>query len=168
MKPVVFAVLAGVCWGVGELFTKSVLHSGRVGPMTVLLARAVVALPPAVFAYFVAYHVLKAEPAGWWRAGAPLLTRLALGSALLAGFGGVFFFYLGLATGPISVVKPIAFTVGPAVAVLLAWLLLNEPMPATKLLGVGLVVAGVVLIAGPGNGGAGGPAERSPATAGPP
>jgi uncharacterized membrane protein len=149
MKAVVFAVLAGLCWGVGELFTKSVLHSGRVGPMTVLLARAVVSLPPALLAYLVAYHGLRSEPGEWWRAGTPLLTRLAVGSALLAGFAGVFFFYLGLASGPISVVKPIAFTVGPAVAVLLAWALLREPMPLSRWTGVALVLAGIVLIAGP-------------------
>lgn len=147
MKPVVFAVLAGVCWGVGELFTKSVLHSGRVGPMTVLMARAVVALPPALIAYVVAYSMLKTEPEQWWKAGSPLMLKLAFGSALLAGFAGVFFFYLGLASGQISVVKPIAFTVGPAVAVLLACVVLKEPLGAVKLIGVGMVLVGVVLIA---------------------
>ncbi len=149
MKAVVFAILAGVCWGVGELFTKSVLHSGKVGPMTVLMARAIVALPPALIAYMVAYSMLKTEPAEWWKAGPPLMLKLTFGSALLAGFAGVLFFYLGLASGEISVVKPIAFTVGPAVAVLLAWVVLREPMPAAKLVGVAMVLAGVVIIAGP-------------------
>ncbi len=133
--------------GSGELFTKSVLHSGKVGPMTVLMARALVALPPALIAYVVAYSVLKTEPAEWWKAGSPLMLRLALGSALLAGFAGVFFFYLGLASGQISVVKPIAFTVGPAVAVVLAWMMLNEPLGPFRLIGVAMVLAGVVLIA---------------------
>lgn len=142
-----FAVLAGLCWGVGELFTKSVLHSGRVGPMTVLLARAMVSLPPALIAYAVAYSLLKREPEGWWRAGTPLLLKLALGSALLAGFAGVFFFYLGLASGQISMVKPIAFTVGPAVAVVLAWAVLGESMSPGKIAGVAMVLLGVVLIA---------------------
>ena len=160
MRAVLFAILAGLCWGVGELFTKSVLHSGRIGPMTVLMTRAMVAIPPALLAYLVAYHALRTEPAEWWRAGTPLLARLALGSAFLAGFAGVFFFYLGLASGPISVVKPIAFTIGPAVAVLLAWLLLREPMPTPRWIGVGLVLAGVILLAGPWNGGA---ASRAPA-----
>lgn len=150
MKAVIFAVLAGVCWGVGELFTKSVLHSGRIGPMTVLLARAVVSLPPAIIAYAVAYSVLRSEPPEWWRAGTPLLARLGVGSALLAGFAGVFFFYLGLSSGPISTVKPIAFTVGPAVAVVLAWMFLREPMSAAKLAGVAMVLIGVVLIAATG------------------
>lgn len=151
MKAVLLAVLAGVCWGVGEVFTKSVLHSGRVGPMTVLLVRALMTVPPALVAYLVAYSLLKSEPRGWWQAGTPLMLKLALGSALLAGFAGVFFFYLGLASGDISVVKPIAFTVGPAVAVLLAWFVLKEPMTPAKLTGVALVLVGVVLIAGTGS-----------------
>lgn len=147
MKAVVFAVLAGLCWGVGELCTKSVLHSGRAGPMTIVLVRALATVPPAIIAYLVAYSLLKGEPTGWWRADAPTLLKLVLGSGLLAGFGGVFFFYYALSHGPISVVKPIAFTVGPAAAVLLAWLFLKEPMTALKAAGVALVLAGVVLIA---------------------
>ncbi|MEX2217408.1 MAG: DMT family transporter [Phycisphaerales bacterium] len=150
MRAVLFAVLAGVCWGVGELATKSVLHSGKLGPMTVLLARAVMTLPPALIAYWVAASLLRSEPEGWWRAGSPVLAKLLLGSGLLAGFGGVLFFYLGLASGPISTVKPIAFTIGPAVAVVLAWALLGERVTAVKAVGVVMVLAGVVLIAGTG------------------
>jgi len=146
MKAVVFALLAGVCWGVGELFTKSVLSSKQVGPMAVLVVRTAVALPPALIAYFVAVRALGTESHNWVRADTPVLTQLVLGSALLAGFGGVFFFYLGLAHGQVTVVKPIAFTLGPAVAVVLAWLFLREPMTATKALGIVLVLAGVVLI----------------------
>lgn len=148
MKAVAFAILAGACWGVGELFTRSVLHSGRVGPMTVLLVRALMTVPPAIIAYVLACSLLRSEPRDWWHAGTPTMLKLLLGSGMLAGFAGVFFFYLGLASGPISVVKPIAFTVGPAVAVLLAWLVLKEPMSPVKAVGVALVLAGVMLIAG--------------------
>jgi uncharacterized membrane protein len=147
MKPVIFAILAGLCWGLGELFTKSVLDSGRIGPMTVLLVRTALALPPALLVYLLFYHALCSEPQEWWRADTPVLLKLTLGSALLAGFGGVFFFYLGLANGGISVVKPIAFTLGPAVAVLLAWLVLGEKMNVPKAVGIAMVLIGVVLIA---------------------
>ncbi len=154
MKAILFAVLAGVCWGVGELFTKSVLHSKQVGPMAVLVVRTAVALPPALIAYMVAVKVIGSESHAWVKADGTVMTRLILGSALLAGFGGVFFFYLGLAHGQISVVKPIAFTVGPAIAVVLAWLILKEPMNAPKAVGVVLVLAGIVLIGGFGEGSA--------------
>jgi drug/metabolite transporter (DMT)-like permease len=160
MKAILFAVLAGLCWGVGELCTKSVLSSGKVGPMTVLLVRTAVALPPALLAYWLAMSVFKSEPPGWIRAPTPVTAKLLLGSALGAGFGGVLFFYLGLANGQVSVVKPIAFTVGPAAAVLLSWLVLKEPMNPPKAIGVGLVLAGIVLIAGFG----GQHAKQTPAT----
>lgn len=150
MKAVLFAILAGLCWGLGELFTKTVLHSGKVGPMTVVLVRALVGVVPAAIAYLVAYQIMRTEPRGWWQSGTPLMLKLTLGSAFLAGFAGVFFFYLGLASGPITTVKPIAFTLAPAVAVLLGWLVLREPMNGAKALGVVLVLAGVVLIAGVG------------------
>jgi drug/metabolite transporter (DMT)-like permease len=148
MKAVLCAVMAGLCWGIGELCTKSALHTGKVGPMTIVLVRTLIAAPPAALAYLVASTLLPTEPTGWWRADTPTTLKLILGSGLLAGFGGVFFFYLGLSQGPISVVKPIAFTVGPALAVLLAWLVMKEPMNPSKAIGVACVLLGVVLIAG--------------------
>ena len=36
MQAVLFAVVAGLCWGVGEVFTKSVLHSKQVGPLAAI------------------------------------------------------------------------------------------------------------------------------------
>ena len=36
MKAVLFALAAGLCWGIGEVCTKSVLHSGKVGPLTAI------------------------------------------------------------------------------------------------------------------------------------
>jgi uncharacterized membrane protein len=146
MKPVLFAVLAGVCWGVGELCTRGALHSGKIGPMTVLLVRAGLTLPPAILAYWIAYRVIGSEPQGWWRADSRTLVFMGLGSGLLAGFGGVFFFYLGLGSGEISVVKPIAFTLAPAVAVVLGWLVLGESMSVQKAVGIALILAGVVVL----------------------
>src|SRR3954463_7899767 len=101
MKPILFAILAGLCWGVGEFLTKGVLKTGKIGPFSVLLVRATMELPPVLLAYFIAVSWLKSEPAGWWRLEGPLLTCLILGSGVLAGFAGVLFFYLGLKFGPI-------------------------------------------------------------------
>jgi drug/metabolite transporter (DMT)-like permease len=63
MNAIILAVLAGVCWGIGELFTKSVLHSGKVGPLTAIAVRSTIALPVLWFAYFIAAHVAKVPPA---------------------------------------------------------------------------------------------------------
>ncbi len=148
MKATLFAVLAGLCWGVGEVCTKSALQSGRVGPITALCVRIVLAVPPAAVAYLIVHAWLKTEPAQWWRLPTPDLLKLVLGSSLLAGFGGVLFFYLGLGStgGDISKVKPIAFSLAPATGVLLGWWLLGEAMTPRKAVGVALILAGVVLV----------------------
>src|SRR5688500_7234521 len=53
MKAAMLAVMAGLCWGVGEFFTKQVLHTHRVGPVTAIAVRSTVALPVLWAAYFV-------------------------------------------------------------------------------------------------------------------
>lgn len=148
MKAVLFAVLAGLCWGVGEVFTKSVLHSGKVGPITAITVRSTVALPVIWLAYAAAYGVFKTEPARWWKAEPAVLLKLVLGSGLIAGAAAMIFFYTALSLGEVSRVKPIAFTIAPAVAVLIGWLLLGEPMTVKKGCAVGLILLGVVLLTG--------------------
>lgn len=147
MKAILFAAAAGLCWGIGEICTKSVLHSGKVGPFTALAVRATIALPAIWIAWWFAVS-RTAEPTAWWRADGGTLAKLLLGSGLLAGALALIFFYLGLSLGEISRVKPIAFAIAPATAVLLAWLLLGEPLTGRKLAGIVLVLAGVVLLSG--------------------
>jgi uncharacterized membrane protein len=55
-------------------------------------------------------------------------------------------FYGALNLGPVSKVKPIAFTLAPVVGTLLGWLFLGERMPPVKWLAVALIAAGVVLL----------------------
>ena len=146
MKAVILAVLAGVGWGVGEFFTKQVLHSGRVGPVTAITVRSTVALPVLWAVYFLFVHARGGEPRDWTGAGAATLLKLVLGSGLVAGAAAMLCFYGALHHGPISKVKPIAFTLAPVVAVLLGWLLLGEAMTVKKAVAVLLIVGGVVLL----------------------
>lgn len=148
MRAILLAVGAGLCWGVGELFTRSVLHTKTVGPVTAIAVRSTVALPVLWVAYVLAVHVMRVEPRTWTRADPAVLLRLVLGSGLIAGAGGMLFFYAALNVGEASRVKPIAFTVAPAIAALLAWLVLREPMPTRKIIGVGLILAGVAFLTG--------------------
>lgn len=149
MKAVLFAVLAGVCWGVGELCTKMVLHTHRVGPVTAIAVRATVALPLLWLAYWVLVQRLGLEPRTWWRSlEAGDVARLVLGSGLLAGGVAMILFYAALHLDDISRIKPIAFTIAPAVAALLGWQLLGEPMSLRKAAAIGLILAGVLLLTG--------------------
>ncbi len=149
MKAIGLAVLAGVCWGVGELCTKMVLHTHRVGPITAIALRSTIALPLLWLAYVVAVPVMGAEPRTWWRSleGADI-ARLVLGSGLLAGALAMICYYAALNLDDISRIKPIAFTLAPAVAVLLGWLLLGESMTLRKGLAVAMILGGVVLLTG--------------------
>jgi uncharacterized membrane protein len=88
------------------------------------------------------------EPGRWWEAGAPTLLKLGLGSALMAGALGMVFFYMALSLGEISRVKPIAFTIAPATAVVLGMLALGEPVTLRKVMAVALILAGVVMLSG--------------------
>jgi transporter family protein len=149
MKAILFAVLAGVLWGVGEVFTRSVLHSKQVGPITAIAVRSSVALPLLWAAYAWAITRSGAETAGWWRtAETSTLMKLALGSGVCAGAAAMICFYIALSLGEVSRVKPIAFALAPAVAVILGWLVLGETMTLRKAVGVLLILGGVVTLTG--------------------
>ncbi len=153
MKAVLLALGAGVCWGIGEVCTKSVLHSGKVGPLTAIAVRSLVGLPVIWLVWLIAKDGLfgaAAEPRGWLQADRGILLKLVLGSGLLAGAAAMVCFYLSLKFGPVSQVKPIAFCVAPAVAVVLGWTLLGEPFDLRKLFAVLLILTGVVLLTGGG------------------
>jgi drug/metabolite transporter (DMT)-like permease len=145
-KAVLFAILAGMCWGLGELVTKRVLASREIGPMGLLVMRTLVALPPSLIAFWLLARVWPSETPKPLSASTGVLAMALLGSGLLAGFGGVFFFYRGLAVGEISVVKPIAFALAPAIAAVCGWLFLGESMTARKGVGIALLIAGLVLV----------------------
>jgi transporter family protein len=146
MKAILLAVGAGLCWGIGELFTRSVLHGGRVGPVTAIAVRSTIALPLLWLAYVLAMHVWKVEPRGWTAAGTGTLAKLALGSGVIAGGLGMICFYSALHLGEASRIKPVAFTVAPAVAVMLGILVLGEEFTVRKMIAVALVLSGIVLL----------------------
>jgi drug/metabolite transporter (DMT)-like permease len=154
MRAIVFAVIAGLCWGVGEIFTKSALNTGRVGPFTILLIRSLVTVVPAALAAWYAIGIAKSEPADFaTRMGPSVWAMVIGGTGLLAGFAGVFFFYWGLASpgGDISLIRPIAFALSPLTAVVLGWMMLGEPMTLRKAAAVVLIVGGIGLLVGEGH-----------------
>lgn len=147
MKAIILAVLAGICWGVGEVITKSALHTKQVGPLTALMVRALIALPVVAVAYFLAMRNSPAEVPGWWRtADTSTIIKLIVGPGLLAGSIAVVFFYWSLSLGEVSRMKPIAFSLAPAVAVLIGWLVLGETMTPRKAAGVAAILGGVLLL----------------------
>ena len=149
MKAIILAAAAGLCWGVGEVATRSALHTKQIGPFAALAVRSTIALPLIWIAYATVAHALKAptEPADWpSQTSAATWTRLALGSGITAGAAAMICFYAALSMGEISRIKPVAFAIAPATAVVLGWLALGEPMSARKAAAIALILAGVVLL----------------------
>jgi drug/metabolite transporter (DMT)-like permease len=151
MQATLLAIAAGLCWGIGELCTKSVLHGARIGPMTAILVRSLVALPMLGVAWYAALHWAGTEPRPQWRElPAADVAKLVLGSGLLAGGLAMVCFYWALSLDDISRVKPIAFTVAPATAAVLGWFVLGEAMSWRKAIAVLLILAGVFVLTGEG------------------
>lgn len=148
MRGWMLAVAAGLCWGVGELCTKSVLHSGKVGPLSAIALRSTIALPVIWLAWWLVVNVWGAEarPALRELSSGDVL-RLVLGSGLCAGALGMVFFYGALALDDVSRIKPIAFTIAPATAALLGWHFLGEGLGVRKLVALALILGGVALLA---------------------
>ncbi len=149
MKATLIALLAGLCWGVGEAFTKSVLHTGKVGPFTAMAVRTTVALPVIWLAALLAMRLgSRPEPGDFLRAEPATLAKLILGSGLVAGAGGMLAFYLALSLGDISRVKPVAFATTVVVAVLAGWIVFHDALSAQRIIAALLIVAGIVLMLG--------------------
>lgn len=154
MTAIVFAVLAGLAWGVGELCAKSALKSHEVGPLTAIAVRTTVALPVVWAIWFAAVRgwleplgiQAVREPAILGSASAATWWKLLLGAGVGAGALGIGFFYLGLAAGDVSRVKPVAFALAPTFAAVGAFLVLGEALSVKKVLGLLLVLAGIVVL----------------------
>lgn len=154
MTAIVFAVLAGLAWGVGELCAKSALKSHEVGPVTAIAVRTTVALPVVWALWFAVVRgwleplgvSAAREPAILGTASAATWWKLVLGAGVCAGALGIGCFYLGLSAGDISRVKPVAFALAPTFAALGAFLVLGEELSLKKAIGLLLVVAGVLVL----------------------
>ncbi|MFO0874817.1 MAG: EamA family transporter [Phycisphaerales bacterium] len=148
MHAIILAVGAGLCWGIGELFTRSVLHTHQVGPLTAIAVRSTIALPLLWLAWLASARGLfglRPEPS-FFAADAGVIAKLVLGSGVVAGALAMICFYAALSIGEISRIKPIAFALAPATAVILAYFFLGESMSLRKATAVAMILGGVVLL----------------------
>ena len=153
MQAIIFAVVAGLCWGIGEVCAKAVLHTHKVGPFFAVALRTTLALPIIWGAYLVA-RKLAPQGAGKGLAlsGEDALTikqwaLLLGGSGVVAGAFAMIAFYISISMGEVSKMKPIAFTIAPATAVILGTMFLGEALTLPKLLGLCLIIAGLCVMA---------------------
>ena len=147
MPPVFFAILAGLCWGAGEVCAKAVLHTGKIGPFAAVAIRTTLALPILWFAFWIAHKAVP-DRAGQG-VGSLTIKEWALllgGSGIVAGAFAMISFYVSISIGEVSRMKPIAFSVAPASAVVLGAIFLGESLTPRKLFAVVLILSGVVLL----------------------
>src|SRR5688500_15359894 len=83
MKAGLLAVVAGLSWGIGEMFTKQVLRGGRIGPLSAIAVRTTVAVPVLWLVYLIFVHLRGTEPRDWMSAPPATLAKLVFGSGLV-------------------------------------------------------------------------------------
>lgn len=151
---VLFAVLAGLCWGIGEVCARGVLHGGKIGPFLAVAIRSSVALP-LIWMAFAAAHRVAPNASGKGLGGVGGLGALTVkewvlllvGSGVVAGAAAMICFYISISLGEVSKMKPIAFTVAPVAAVILGAMFLGESLTPRKVIAVVMVIGGVLLLA---------------------
>lgn len=132
-----WAMLTAGIWGVVPLLEKvGLTHSS---PTTGVFVRSL-----GVFAGLVIFGMWWSPWKAMWTLNVRSFVLLALGG-FLASFVGQLAFYQALKAGRVSQVTPLAGAY-PLVAAILGWVLLREPLTATRVLGVVCIVVGVILL----------------------
>jgi uncharacterized membrane protein len=142
-QPIVYAVVAMVCYGLGDFIYKQGAAAG-IRADHFLMAQAWF-FGPLVTLYALATHTLVIDPAAAWGSLA--------GGFIFIGF---YFFIRSLATGAVSTNASI-FRMNFIVTVILVVALLGEPLTSGKIIGLGFALLATWLLLG-----AGSDADRAP------
>jgi uncharacterized membrane protein len=143
MRPyLIYAVLAGVCWGVGGYFEKVGLKTLALPPIAGITLRTAVA--------FVALGIVSI-PA--WKGFAPpggmtsAWLMIAVGGGIVAGSLGMWSFYSSLAASEnLGVTLAVAFALSPVAGTLTGLLRGDQTMELKTALGLLAIVVGIVLV----------------------
>jgi transporter family protein len=137
MKLMLFLFLTTLFWGMAAIFDKLAL--GKTSPLSGMMVRQ-----------FILTGILLAVGIGSGRLGSmgamDLRTMVLFGlSGVTGGVLGLWTYYHALKLGGASLVVPITATY-PLITVLLSWLILQEGLTVSRILGTGLIVIGVWLV----------------------
>lgn len=134
-----FGLTAALIWGAYLAMAKAGVSAGLTATDIAFLRFAVAGL--VMLPWLLRHGLRDCAGVGWLRAGALALTAGPV--FILVGVGG--YAFAPLAHG--AVLQPAAVTIASAV---LAVLFLRDRPPAARLLGLGVMLGGLALIAGPG------------------
>jgi len=137
MKLMLFLFLTTLFWGMAAIFDKLAL--GKTSPFSGMMVRQ-----------FILTGILLAVGIGSGRLGSmgamDLRTMVLFGlSGVTGGVLGLWTYYHALKLGGASLVVPITATY-PLITVLFSWLILQEGLTVSRVIGTGLIVIGVWLV----------------------
>ena len=138
MKPQLFALLTAMAWGVGGYFEKKGLHLGNLSPQMGITIRTLIAL---IILGLVSFPYWKTVP----QAGSKAILYMIIGGGVVAGAGGMLFFYIAIKGAPLSRVMPIAFT-SPLFGALMGFIFGSEPITVKAILGMLMTMGGIILL----------------------
>jgi transporter family protein len=137
MKLMLFMFLTTLFWGMAAIFDKLAL--GKTSPLTGMMIRQ-----------FILTGILLVVGVGSGRLGS--LASLDWRSTIYFGLSGIcggalglWTYYHALRLGGASLVVPITATY-PLITVLLSWLILQEGLTVSRVIGTALIVVGVWLV----------------------
>ncbi len=138
MKPVFFALLAAISWGVGGYFEKKGLHMGNLSPQMGITIRTGVAL-----------IVLGFISTPYWKSlahvGTKALLHIIIGGGVVAGAVGMLCFYAAIKGAPLSRVMPIAFT-SPLFGAMMGIVYGGEQLTPKTAIGIAMTVGGIIVL----------------------
>lgn len=138
MRPIIFAILTSMAWGIGGYFEKKGLHLGNLSPQLGITIRTAVAL-------LILGAVSFPEWKGIGNAGPKALLYMIIGGGVVAGSVGMLCFYLAIKGAPLSTVMPIAFT-SPFFGALMGIVYGGEPLELKTIIGMTLTISGIVVL----------------------
>ncbi|MFH1452653.1 MAG: EamA family transporter [Armatimonadota bacterium] len=139
MKAVTLAILTAVLWSVGGFFEKKGLNMGGIPPVAGITMRTFIALIVLSLFSFTKWGSVSS-------CGIKPLLYIIIGGGVIAGSFGMLCFYMGISTGHLSRVIPIAFGLTPVLGYVLGTILLKEPVTLVNITGLIFTSLGVILI----------------------
>jgi transporter family protein len=137
MKPVFYAFLAMLCWGIGPVFSK--LGLIKIEPFTALTIRTTTIAAIMILAALFTGRLSTIVQVDWRAAS------FIVAEGIFAALLGQLAYYYAIKGGEISFVSPLVAAF-PLVTILLAFLFLGENLSVQKFIGAVLIVAGVIII----------------------
>lgn len=141
MRPyIMFAVLAGVAWGVGGYFEKAGLRALGLPPIVGITLRTAIALVVLGAISVPAWRTLDTSSIQPW-------LMIIVGGGIVAGSLGMWSFYSSLSMSEnLGVTLAIAFACSPIAGTLVGLARGDQPMNLQSGLGLLAIIAGIILL----------------------